>query len=193
MTGRSCRQPNQLPVVMEDGVGVRDCCGRVDRDVVGVYRQPGNALGEAGVRASRPIAPASCRRRGSSPTTTSSTTSASQPQAQRVGVIVDDSISRYSLDLGEVGVGHADLLALVHVRGAAVQVQHGPSVLAEFTRCSELSSPNRETARGWSWLFQYSLFQPTSARPACQRSGCFQIGQPAGLPGPTWRRAAGRG
>ena len=37
------------------------------------------------------------------------------------------------------------------------------SVLAEFTRCSGLSSPNRDTARGWSWLSQYREFQPTSA------------------------------
>ena len=33
-------------------------------------------------------------------------------------------------------------------------------VLAEFTRCSGESSPNRETARGWSWLSRYSEFQP---------------------------------
>ena len=42
------------------------------------------------------------------------------------------------------------------------------SILAAATRCSP-SSPKRETARGWSWLFQYSEFQPTSASPSCQR------------------------
>ena len=42
------------------------------------------------------------------------------------------------------------------------------SVFAEWTRCSGESSPNRETARGWSWLSQYREFQPASASPYCQ-------------------------
>ena len=42
------------------------------------------------------------------------------------------------------------------------------SIVADCTRYSP-SSPKRETIRGWSWLFQYRLFQPISARPACQR------------------------
>ncbi len=42
-----------------------------------------------------------------------------------------------------------------------------PSVFALSTRWAP-SSPQRETIRGWSWLFQYREFQPTSARPSCQ-------------------------
>ena len=41
------------------------------------------------------------------------------------------------------------------------------SVLAEAARYAP-SSPNRDTGRGWSWLLQYSEFQPRPARPACQ-------------------------
>ena len=56
----------------------------------------------------------------------------------------------------ERGVGHAQLVALVHVRCAPVQVRCRcstvASVLAEATRWGVLSSSNRDTERGWSWI-----------------------------------------
>ena len=63
-----------------------------------------------------------------------------------------------------------------------------PSIFAAATRCAP-SSPKRETARGWSWLFQYRLFQPTSARPvlpAAERR--LEVGQRAAAGAPTSSR-----
>src|SRR5271155_3293835 len=48
------------------------------------------------------------------------------------------------------------------------------SVLAEATWCTP-SSPNRDTGRGWSWLLQYSEFQPRPASPGRQRR--LQVGE----------------
>ena len=153
---------DQPPVVVEDRVRILDLVDRIDLRVVYSrvhHRATGRSRREAGVDAAVPTASAYGRCRGTPGKPGQYGLGRAPPSDDAVRVVQRLDVAEVALGLERV-VGHPELLALVDVRRPAVQVQGSCQCLGGC-----LAEPRRVvtpcgTLRGWSWLFQYSEFQP---------------------------------
>ena len=136
---------------------------------LGLTADPRRPGGEAGVGATRPTASGCVRCRGCCGAARHHATRRPRPAAVASAKWLSVSMSRKSSIDGErrrwSSRSPRPGRRTACRGGGAASVA---SILAASTRWAP-SSPKRDTDRGWSWLFEYRLFQPTSCSPRCHR------------------------